>query len=87
MKLTKISHNSAVFFGAMALLTYLVAGVLQWSLKDALAAQGISVTAVSAFVTAPILGGIIGYLSAFILIAVYNFVAKKYPISWDISKK
>ncbi|MBT6690678.1 hypothetical protein HN903_01225 [archaeon] len=87
MKLTKINYNSAVFFGALALVMYLIAGILQWSLRDVLATQGINVTAVSAFVTAPVLGGVIGYLSMVVIIAIYNFVAKRYPISWDVSKK
>lgn len=88
MKLTKINYNSAVFFGAMAFLMYLAVGVLQWSIRDELlAAYNVEVTAVSAFAVAPIVGGIVGYLSMFVMIIIYNFVAKKYPISWEVKKK
>lgn len=87
MELKKIYYRSAVFFGAFALVMYLLLGVLQWSLKDALLAQGIQVDALSIFVYAPLIGGVVGYLIVVLLVLVYNFVAKKYPISWEVSKK
>lgn len=87
MKLTKIGYNSAAFFGVITLIMYLIIGILQWSLRDVLLASGIQVTAVSAFVVAPIVGGIVGYLTVLVMIVIYNFVAKKYPISWDVAKK
>lgn len=87
MKLTKINYNSAVIFGVLSLVMYLAVGVLQWSMKDILIAQGISVSAVQTFIMAPIVGGVVGYLVALVAIALYNVVAKKYPISWDIAKK
>jgi len=86
MKLTKINYNSAVFFGVVTLLMYLAVGILQWTLRDILTAQGIQVTAVSTFLVAPIVGGIAGYLIMLVVIMVYNFVAKKYPISWEVKK-
>ena len=87
MKLTKINYGSAVFFGAIALVMYLALGALQWSLRDYLAAQGIVITAVQTFVTAPIVGAIVGYVVMLVVIAIYNFVARRYPISWTIDKK
>ena len=87
MKLTKIKYGSAVFFGVFALVMYLLLGVLQWSLRDVLLAQGIQLTALQTFVYAPVIGGIVGYVLVLIMIAVYNAVAAKYPISWEISKK
>ena len=87
MKLTKINYKSAVFFGALSLVMYLPFGLLMWGSRDVLLTQGVSVTAVQTFLIAPIQSGIIGYLAMMVMILVYNFVAKKYPITWDISKK
>lgn len=86
MKLTKINYGSAVFFGAMTLAMYLAIGVLQWSLRDVLVAQGIQITAVQTFITAPIIGAIVGYLVMLVMIVIYNLVARKYPISWEVKK-
>ena len=86
MKITKINYGSAVFFGAIALVMYLLLGLLQWSLRDVLIAQGITITWMQTFVVAPLVGAIVGYLIMIIVIAIYNFVARKYPISWQIKK-
>jgi len=86
MKLTKINYESAAFFGLIAFVMYLAIGALQWSLREVLITQGIMVTAISSFVYGPIVGGIVGYLTALVMIVIYNFVAKKYPISWTIKK-
>lgn len=86
MKLTKINYNSAVFFGAFTFLMYLIMGVLQWTLRDALLAQGIQVTLLQAFVIAPLIGASIGYLITLAIIGVYNVVAQKFPISWEAKK-
>ena len=87
MKLTKIKYGSAVFFGVFALIMYLLLGALQWSLRDVLLAQGIQLTALQTFVYAPVIGGIVAYVLTVIMIAVYNAVAKKYPIAWEVGKK
>ena len=87
MKLTKIKYGSAVYFGVISLVMYLILGALQWSLRDALIAQGIQLTALQTFVYAPVIGGIVGYVLFLIIIAVYNAVAKKYPIEFEVSKK
>lgn len=86
MKLTKISYMSAVVFGVLSLVMYLLVGVLQWSLRDVLIASGIPVNAFQTFVMAPITGGIVGYLAVLVVIAIYNLVARKYPISWEVKK-
>jgi len=86
MKLTKINYNSAVVFGVLSLVMYLAVGVLQWSLRDALIAQGISVNAMQTFLMTPVIGGVLGYVSMLVVIAIYNLVAMKYPISWDVKK-
>jgi len=87
MKLTKIKYGSAVFFGVFALVMYLILGVLQWSLRDVLLAQGIQLTALQTFVYAPVIGGIVAYVIILIAIGIYNCVAKKYPITWEVDKK
>ncbi|NPE26568.1 hypothetical protein HNV12_01025 [Methanococcoides sp. SA1] len=86
MKLTKIGYMSAVVFGVLSLVMYLLVGVLQWSLRDVLAASGIPVDAVQTFIVAPIVGGFVGYLIVLAMIAVYNLVARRYPISWQVKK-
>lgn len=86
MKLTKIKYGSAVFFGVFALIMYLLLGVLQWSLRDVLLASGIQLTAIQTFVYAPVIGGIVGYILVLMMIVVYNAVATKYPITWEVKK-
>ena len=86
MKLTKINYGSAVFVGAITLVMYLVMGILQWTLRNVLIAQGIYITWVQTFIVAPIVGAIVGYLFAVVMIAIYNLVALKYPIGWIIKK-
>lgn len=86
MKLEKINYNSAVIFGVLSLVMYLAVGVLQWSLRDILAAQGIQVAALQTFLVAPLIGGVIGYLFVLVGIALYNAVATKYPISWTVKR-
>jgi len=86
MKLTKINYGSAVFFGAITLIMYLALGLLQWSLRDVLMAQGIAITWVQTFVIAPIVGAIVGYFITLAVIAIYNLVAKRYPIGWTVSR-
>ncbi|MEA3248127.1 MAG: hypothetical protein U9Q73_00300 [Nanoarchaeota archaeon] len=86
MKLTKISYKSAVFFGVLSLVMYLPFGLVMWNSRDALLTQGVSITAVQTFLSAPIQSGILGYLMTMVMILVYNFVAVRYPISWEIKK-
>jgi len=87
MKLTKIYYRSAVYFGVLSFVMYLIIGTLMWTTKDALLVQGIEVTAVSTFVSAPVIGAVVGYLIALLMIVVYNLLAKQFPISWEVSKK
>jgi len=86
MKLTKINYGSAMFFGVITLLMYLVLAVLQWTLRDVLAAQGVIITWVQTFITTPIIGAVVGYVFAVVIIAIYNLVAMKYPIGWEVKK-
>ena len=95
MKLAKINYKSAVFFATIALVLYLIIGVYQlFFLKNILLQSGIeeyvtmasTITSGNSLVKMPIIGTIITYLMGTLLIAIYNFVAKKYPISWEVKK-
>jgi len=77
---------SAVFFGVISLVMYLPLGLFMWTSREVLLAQGISLTATQVFVLTPISWGIIGYLTMLIAIAIYNLIAKKYPVSWEVKK-
>ena len=88
MELKNIRYKSAVFFSAIALLLYLLIGALQILIqKDpAYAALYGLVSPLQALVYTPILGAVISYIFVIIVIFIYNFVAKKYPIAWEVKK-
>jgi len=86
MKLTKINYASAIFFGIITLIMYLILAVLQWSLRDVLATQGVVVTWFQTFIATPIIGAVVGYVFTLVLIAIYNLIAMKYPIGWEVKK-
>ena len=86
MKLKKIRYSSAVYFGVLALVLQLILGALQWPARDQLALMGYEVNAINLFVYAPLLGAIVGFLFAAIAILIYNVVAKKFPIAWEVKK-
>jgi hypothetical protein len=87
MKLEKISYKSAVFFGVLSLLLSFVTGLMARFSTDA--AQLFQWTPASSWevVAGSFLQGISTYLGILLMILVYNRVAKKYPISWKVSKK
>jgi|GEM_PF-607072 len=95
MELKKISYKSAVFFGFFALVSYFLIGLLQFgSLKlaagntayaEALNALS-SMSPLMLLVGVPVISGVVVYLLALLAIFIYNIVAKKYPISWEIKK-
>ncbi len=86
MKITKINYGSAVFFAAASLAMSLLSGLYLWKTKELLAAQGVVITGVQTFITAPLLSTAIGYLTVLAVILIYNLVAKKYPIAWEVQK-
>ena len=86
MKLTKINYGSAVYFAVISLAMSLLSGLYLWQTRDVLIAQGFAVTWVQTFITAPLVSTVIGYLIVLVIIGVYNLVAKKYPIAWEIKK-
>jgi len=94
MELKRVKFCSAVYVGVIALVMYLIVGALQLilfaqapELAAAIAASGgVLPTASQALVMTPIIGAVVGYVVAIIAILVYNFVAQKYPIAWEIKK-
>ena len=89
MKLTKINYVSAVFIGASALVLYFILGVFQLILVSQdptlIALMG-SVSNMQILVYTPVIGGVVAYVFTLIMILVYNVVAKKYPVSWNVKK-
>mgnify|MGYP001349119281 FL=1 len=89
MKLTKINYVSAVFIGASALVMYFILGVFQLILVSqdpTLVALMGSVSNLQVLVYTPLIGGVVAYVFTLVMILVYNVVAKKFPISWNIKK-
>jgi len=91
MELKKIKYRSAVFFGAMGLLITFLLGLLKLVLTKqdpamAMTLFGASFGALSDLVSAPLIAGISAYLYVVVAVLIYNFVAKKYPISWEVKK-
>jgi hypothetical protein len=87
MKLTKINYSSAVIFGVLSLFMWLITGLYLWSIRDILATVGTNITVVKTLIVTPITAGVVGYLFVLIGIVIYNIVARKYPIAWEVSKK
>ena len=89
MKLTKINYVSAVFIGVSAIVMYFILGVFQLILVSQdptlIALMG-SVSNMQILVYTPVIGGVVAYVFTLIMILVYNVVAKKYPVSWNVKK-
>ena len=71
--------------------TPLVAGLLGVVVGAALGVAGYenllaNVSPLIVLVQVPITGAVTAYIFGLIAILVYNFVAQKYPISWDLKK-
>jgi hypothetical protein len=92
MELKKVKFKSAVFLGAFTLVYLVIVGALQLVLKSAsLGVAGYenllaNVSPLIVLVQVPITGAVTAYIFGLIAILVYNFVAQKYPISWDLKK-
>lgn len=86
MKLERINYGSAVFFGVSVLVLQLVVGLVQFLARDALILQGYQVVPFQVLVAAPLIGGVVGYLVFLVMIVIYNAIAMKYPISWEVKK-
>ena len=87
MKLSKISYTSAVFFWATALVFFFLYGWMLWSMREAILMQsGAEITIGMAFVWLPLVGSLMVYAMTTVAIFIYNLVARKYPISWEVKK-
>jgi len=88
MELKNIKYKSAVFFAAIGLVMYLLIGILQvFVARDPVfaALYGV-VSPTQALVYTPLLGAAILYIFVMLTIFVYNIVAKKYPVAWEVKK-
>jgi hypothetical protein len=88
MELKNIKYRSAIFFAVVTLIMSFILGLLQLMVaKDpAFVAMYGSVKAVQVLIFSPILGLLFSYIFIVFMIFVYNMVAKKYPISWEVKK-
>ena len=89
MKLTKINYVSAVYIGVATLVMYVIMISLQLIIasQDPLLAPLLAqANKVELLVYTPIIGGVVAYVLALVMIFVYNIVAKKFPIGWTVSK-
>lgn len=94
IELKNISYKSAVFFGIITVVLYLIMGIIQISfLKNLLAANpdyadvAGSITPLNSLVIAPLASGAVVFILALVAIFIYNIIAKKFPISFDIANK
>ncbi len=89
MKLSKIKYSSAAFFGVFALVIYLIIGIISWlivwQVPEMITTFG-EITFLQVIVLTPLVGGVLSYLFVLLAIWVYNNIAKKYPISWEVKK-
>jgi len=88
MELKNIRYKSAVFFAAIGLIMYFLVGILQVLVakNPTFVEMYGTVSPVQALVYTPILGMAISYIFVMLVIFVYNIIAKKYPISWEVKK-
>ena len=90
MKLTKVNYNSAVYFGVISFIFSIISGAVQ--LMMAAKVKGYAnltsgVSTIQVILYFPLAIGLITYFFALIVIWVYNGVAKKFPISWEVEKE
>ena len=86
MKLTKINYGSAVFLAAITFITTLLTGLIVAAVPRLSAQMGIPATTYSMALSATATQTIAVYVSVVLSIAIYNLIAKKYPISWETKK-
>jgi hypothetical protein len=89
MELKKINYRSAVFFGVFSLILYLIMGIVQLALVARVPEYAAVIGAASnvqLLVQAPIIGGVVAYIFAIVAILIYNTVARRYPVTWEVKK-
>ena len=86
MKLSKISYQSAVFFAAITLFSTLIAGLIVTAFPQVSTQIGMPATTYLAVLAGSVTQTIGVYVGVIFSIAIYNLVAKRYPISWETKK-
>ena len=97
MDLKRVKYSSAIFFGVFSLVVYFLIGIIQLVIikvatnsSGAEAQQMVEMMGVQSagvmLILVPIIMGVVTYLVGLLAICVYNWVAKKYPISWEVKK-
>lgn len=92
MQLKRVGYRSAIYFGAITLVVYLIMGILQLLMRPQIAEipeyalLAVAITPQNVLIITPIIGAAVMYLFALLAICVYNFVAKKHPINWEVKK-
>ena len=86
MKLNRISYKSAVFFGVFALIMFFLMGILALISFEAASMFQWAPASFWEVLLAAIVQGVSTYIGVLVLVLIYNLVAKKWPISWDIKK-
>ena len=93
MELKSIRYSTAIFFGLITLILYVISGIFQITIikKTLLASADYatmaqSMTFSNTVLKTPIIVAIVVYILVLLSIAIYNALAKVYPISWEIKK-
>ena len=99
MKLTRINPMSSLVFGLFATIFTAIIGLLlvigrqfaynaEVDFSEYFSYFGYSYGESAGYilVQAPIIAGFVMFITVFIAIAIYNLVAKKFPISWEVKK-
>lgn len=87
MKLTKFEYSSAIYFGVLSLAISLFSGLvtyIDYKLGNNLLVASPSL--LNLFIVGPVIGGVMVYFYFLIAIFLYNNLAKKYPITWEVKK-
>jgi len=79
MGLSKVTYSSALYFGLLSIALAVLVELIRYVFTSLGDYQ-------FGFVASVIFGGVIFYLYALVAIALYNVLAKKYPISWEVKK-
>lgn len=91
MELKRISYSSAVAFGLVALVVQVISGILQVVIDKAVPGYftnlGIAVEPMQTIIVGPIILGVLVYLILLFVFWIYNNIAKKYPIRWELNHK
>ena len=88
VKIRKVNNSTAIGIGIIFAAFYFVLSLVQlvFYLYDPSAAGLEIVQILESLIAVPVGVGFAGALFAFIVILAYNQVARKYPISWEVSK-